>query len=257
MRTAKIAVCSSLRFFQTVIRGVRFPSGKNHYANMLNTQRRKQILSLIKTFRVEIYGSEIEEGYCRSLKIGNIWGLGSVHGEAWAFDYHKCSSPILLTCPELALMDSDGGYESAWQIMQEIFFKFYESNKHSLSDQAKVNELFKLFIQNIAARDEGYIYFLKKHGDDKIYKIGRSKSYPERIKKLEVKLPFDVEPHLICYSNDHKKSEKLLHSFFSNKRLKGEWFSLENDDISLVYNQVFCRNMLLEKIVIDNRKTTQ
>ena len=221
---------------------------------MLSKQKRTRLINIIQTFRVEISNTKRDEGTSRSLEIGDIWVFQHHEGEAWSFEYHECPNSIVLIGDDLALIDADGGNEAAWEIMEELFFKFHKSHQNMLGEWKTAKAVFEQFIKNLAKKDEGYIYFLQKMGVDCICKIGRSKYYPKRINKLEVKLPFDVDPLLVCYSSEHKRSEKLLHSFFSNKRLNGEWFALTAEDLILLDMPGFCCNMLLERIVIDNRK---
>ena len=78
--------------------------------------------------------------------------------------------------------------------------------------------------------NKGFIYILKsKHG----YKIGLSKNVKSRMKLFHIKLPFKFEI-IGYYRVEHMiKSETYLHKKFKNKRLEGEWFDLNDDDIKI------------------------
>lgn len=65
------------------------------------------------------------------------------------------------------------------------------------------------------------------------YKIGRSKRPSFREKTLQSEKP-TVE--LLHSFEAEKKDEKELHSMFSHKRIRGEWFDLSGSDIETVKN---------------------
>lgn len=62
-----------------------------------------------------------------------------------------------------------------------------------------------------------------------LFKIGKSEDVGQRIKNLSVGNP-SIE--LVCEINRDVESE--LQKFFESRRVCGEWFSLSNDDISLI-----------------------
>ncbi|NRQ69705.1 GIY-YIG nuclease family protein [Bacillus cereus] len=74
---------------------------------------------------------------------------------------------------------------------------------------------------------------------EKLYgaiKIGTTKKLDQRLMQFGVKLPFDIKIVHIIYSENGDITEKLLHKYFSSKRLNGEWFSLNKKDLSDVKN---------------------
>ena len=75
----------------------------------------------------------------------------------------------------------------------------------------------------------GFVYVLQ--GPDGNYKIGRTIDYRGRIDSLTVKLPFDVHPLMVIRSDDYCALEKMLHDRFADKRVRGEWFALSEQDI--------------------------
>jgi hypothetical protein len=84
----------------------------------------------------------------------------------------------------------------------------------------------------------GFVYLIKsKLG----YKIGYSKEIHNRNKIFNVKLPFQWEFAKIFCLEDYKLFEKFLHNIFVDKKLNGEWFDLDEEDlvsIEKVYNQI-------------------
>jgi hypothetical protein len=68
-------------------------------------------------------------------------------------------------------------------------------------------------------------------GANGVYKIGKTSQLHARMNFFEIKLPFDVK--LICAipSEDITTLEKQLHDKYTNKRIKGEWFELTEQDV--------------------------
>lgn len=75
---------------------------------------------------------------------------------------------------------------------------------------------------------EVYMY---KHGNRNHYKIGRSKDGVRREKELGPLLPERVEKIHTIPTDDPSGVEAYWHNRFKDKRLNGEWFDLNSDDI--------------------------
>lgn len=76
----------------------------------------------------------------------------------------------------------------------------------------------------------GFVYVLRSQ--DGLYKIGKSIDPDVRIKSLGVVLPFAITPLHIIPSQDYIAAEKRLHERFAQKRQRGEWFDLDEQDLS-------------------------
>jgi hypothetical protein len=77
----------------------------------------------------------------------------------------------------------------------------------------------------------GYIYVIKsKYG----YKIGKTVNLKDRTRLFEVKLPFPIEVVHSAYFDDYTAAEGYFHRMFASKRLEGEWFELNNDDLEAI-----------------------
>ena len=70
------------------------------------------------------------------------------------------------------------------------------------------------------------------------YKIGESNLPKFREKTLQ-----SEEPEVEIYASftSEKCNEKILHERFSNKRIRGEWFSLSNEDLNYIKNNNFIK----------------
>jgi hypothetical protein len=79
----------------------------------------------------------------------------------------------------------------------------------------------------------GWVYLV--HGQGKEYKIGKTTRQPsERLAEFIPKLPFDS--HLVCTIEavNPNELEEYLHIYFDNKRIRGEWFELTDEDVNWI-----------------------
>ena len=84
----------------------------------------------------------------------------------------------------------------------------------------------------------GYVYVLESENKE-YYKIGKTKVLAVRvIKQLKVQLPFAVNVAYAFATDDRSRDETKLHRHFRSKRLNGEWFALNEDD--LLHIRAFC-----------------
>lgn len=98
------------------------------------------------------------------------------------------------------------------------------------------DELIQLTSANID--NLGFVYVIKSELG---YKIGYSKEIHQRNKIFNVKLPFQWEFAKIFCLKDYKLFEKFLHKIFTTKKINGEWFDLNENDltsIEKVYNKI-------------------
>lgn len=76
----------------------------------------------------------------------------------------------------------------------------------------------------------GYVYLVKL---DKHYKIGISKQPSIRLKEFTL-LPYPLEEICVVKVNEYRNAEEELHKIFENKRVRGEWFELNEADVSFI-----------------------
>ena len=86
-----------------------------------------------------------------------------------------------------------------------------------------------------AENRSGYVYLLKAHKPfEECYKIGRTKDPKQRFRDFGVRLPYEVEVLCVGKVEDCHQAEAYLHNFFAGRRLGGEWFSLDANDVDLI-----------------------
>jgi len=77
----------------------------------------------------------------------------------------------------------------------------------------------------------GVVYVLKSaYG----YKVGRTRNIPQRMRAFGVQLPFAYSIQLCAWFDDCHSAERYYHKLFASKRINGEWFDLNETDISLI-----------------------
>lgn len=77
-----------------------------------------------------------------------------------------------------------------------------------------------------------YVYLLRWKDTD-IYKIGQTNNLANRLEHIQQNVPFVLE---MVANNDKRFSaiqgmERLLLSMFKDKRIRGEWFYLNKEDV--------------------------
>jgi predicted GIY-YIG superfamily endonuclease len=93
------------------------------------------------------------------------------------------------------------------------------------------------------------IYIIKT--SKRLYKIGKTKDLQKRIAAYHTHLPiiFRVVRQYMLENID--ELEEALHIVFQHKRVKGEWFELNNDELIICDN--IARNYALEKLQKQNK----
>ena len=117
------------------------------------------------------------------------------------------------------------------------FDDIFRSSKDSIdSINGGIKELLKKkFISKVATgKDEGTVYIISDtYGS---YKIGYAKSFYKRLKSYQTSLPYGPEVIKIIRSKNMRELEKELLNKYKEKRIRGEWFDLNEEDIQYLQN---------------------
>lgn len=82
----------------------------------------------------------------------------------------------------------------------------------------------------------GYVYLLQSaYG----YKVGRTRSMPNRMRTFGVQLPIMYTIPLCAWFDDHIEAESSYHRLFSDKRINGEWFNLLEQDVEMIRSRQY------------------
>ena len=104
-------------------------------------------------------------------------------------------------------------------------------NNTSIKDALECELLYDEYKDSIIARSE-WVYVLEAK-DYGLYKIGMTTKYPdERVAHFAPKLPFETDIIARIPTPNDLVLESQIHEQLKSKRVRGEWFELDVDDIS-------------------------
>lgn len=84
---------------------------------------------------------------------------------------------------------------------------------------------------------EGYIYLLEnKIGENILYKIGYTKDLNKRLKQLETGNPGEMKIIKSFETRWGRILESIIHKIYINKKIKNEWFNLNNEQVNNFLN---------------------
>ncbi|WP_232787165.1 GIY-YIG nuclease family protein [Planococcus sp. MB-3u-03] len=84
---------------------------------------------------------------------------------------------------------------------------------------------------DISGEAPGYVYFVQEHLNGS-FKIGKTKHVERYMNLFVVKLPFENKLIHLIKSGNHHQTKAAFHQHFKDKRLEGEWFALNQDDVA-------------------------
>ncbi|ANU16429.1 hypothetical protein BBI11_04870 [Planococcus maritimus] len=84
---------------------------------------------------------------------------------------------------------------------------------------------------DVPGKAPGYVYFVQEQMNGS-FKIGKTKHVERYMNLFVVKLPFENKLIHLIKSGDHHQTKAAFHQHFKNKRLEGEWFALNQDDVA-------------------------
>jgi len=77
-----------------------------------------------------------------------------------------------------------------------------------------------------------FIYLLESYNEfETIYKIGFSKNVDKRLKQHKTSNPNELNMIKKFQTNHKRKIETSLHNLYVHKKIDGEWFKLDYNDI--------------------------
>jgi len=82
-------------------------------------------------------------------------------------------------------------------------------------------------------RDPGFVYLLREINGAH-YKIGKTKNPESRAKTFGVQLPYSVEYECVINTPSMSVLETALHERYAHKRINGEWFALDPEDVEYI-----------------------
>ena len=89
----------------------------------------------------------------------------------------------------------------------------------------------KPYIQRKKQSKRGFIYVIKCN---EFYKIGKANNVEKRLKSLQTANPYTLDVIIVKKAKNSYTMETFFHNLFSDKRIHGEWFKLEDSDLSFI-----------------------
>lgn len=80
----------------------------------------------------------------------------------------------------------------------------------------------------------GYVYLLQDIDVTHYYKIGKTNKPENRINHFDTMLPFEIRVVHVISSKNCDALEAMLHHQYADKHVRGEWFSLSNEDVEWI-----------------------
>ncbi len=109
------------------------------------------------------------------------------------------------------------------------------NNAHTLIHEG-ILDCFYAYTNNSNKNNKSkYLYLLKA---DKFYKIGVASNVKSRIKTLQTGCMYKIDLVSKWELDKPVVEERKLHKIFSSKRVHGEWFKLNNNDINDIQNRL-------------------
>lgn len=94
----------------------------------------------------------------------------------------------------------------------------------------------KALLSNIRSsspnQDEAGVYIIKDAAGH--YKIGCTSNVSDRLRMFGVKLPFEIELEHFIPTVSYRALERKLHRQYKSKKIRGEWYKLEPEDVQAI-----------------------
>ena len=78
-----------------------------------------------------------------------------------------------------------------------------------------------------------YVVFVDT-GVERLFKVGMSKNFQGRIDQHQTSLPFELHVAICYFVGNMRQEERCLHSLLESKRVRGEWFNLNDQDLEAI-----------------------
>lgn len=102
-------------------------------------------------------------------------------------------------------------------------------------------------------KDDGYVYVAKlKIPGKPVYKIGHCGLSKSRLAEY-TKLPYEIEYYGLWQTSERKIIEYELHNMLTSKRLNGEWFDLDENDLTKIDNYFKSKNIKKDETYVSPR----
>lgn len=119
-----------------------------------------------------------------------------------------------------------------YQIKKSILDGDFQIQKEVIEE---FSEYRKIFPRKIKGKKTGVVYLIKS---GHFYKIGKTLNLNSRVKQYITESPYSVDVIHEVKVDDYSGAEKYLHELVDNNRVKGEWFNLDNSQVSMIIEEM-------------------
>ena len=129
-----------------------------------------------------------------------------------------------------------------WNELKEMDLDDFYTNGKIDIEKIQTNDLTR-FIKSAAFKDgqmvscklrndySGYVYIITS--EIGLTKIGKTEDVKKRLSQIDGASPCKVDLYHCQFVKNSKEVESILHKRFRDKRVKGEWFNLDNEEIKI------------------------
>lgn len=108
---------------------------------------------------------------------------------------------------------------------------------------------------DLQGKAPGYVYFVQEYMNGS-FKIGKTKNLEKRMNIFGVKLPFENKLIFLIKTGNHHQTEVAFHKHFADKRLEGEWFALNKDDVAWIKAEKYTEEINQTILPVEEKKKT-
>lgn len=130
--------------------------------------------------------------------------------------------------------------------VQQYKIYLFESNQYELE---KIIES-----PDLQGKAPGYVYFVQEYMNGS-FKIGKTKNLEKRMNIFGVKLPFENKLIFLIKTGNHHQTEATFHKHFSAKRLEGEWFALNKEELAWIKAGKYTEEINQTILPLEEKKT--
>ena len=80
----------------------------------------------------------------------------------------------------------------------------------------------------------GFVYVIFIDAPERFYKIGMATVFNDRFSAHQCASPFDIRVACVYFTGNARAEEAELHQRFADRRVRGEWFRLSDDDLRTI-----------------------
>lgn len=87
-----------------------------------------------------------------------------------------------------------------------------------------------------------YVIYMDDSAGQRYFKIGFASTFTARFGAHQCASPFPLHVACAYFVGDMRSEERFLHDILSEKRIRGEWFKLSNDDLTMISERALLVN---------------